>query len=72
VETARLSYALHTLPQLASCANDAARAGRSFPVTTALAERGLALPLWPGLGATAQQKVIETLRDVLKSPLYVG
>ncbi|HEX7477766.1 MAG TPA: DegT/DnrJ/EryC1/StrS family aminotransferase [Polyangiales bacterium] len=72
VETARLSYALHTLPQLASCANEAARAGRSFPVTTALAERGLALPLWPGLGAAAQQKVIETLRDVLKSPLYVG
>lgn len=65
VETSRLSYALHTLPQLAAAAQEATAAGRSFPVATALAERGLALPLWPGLGVEAQQKVIETLRAVL-------
>ncbi len=66
VEAGRLSYALHTLPQLAASAAQAVAAGREFPVATALADRGIALPLWPGLGAEAQQKVIEALLDVLK------
>ncbi len=66
VETARLSYALHTLPQLAKSAEEARLVGRTFPVANALAERGLALPVWPGLSHDAQRKVIETLCDVLK------
>lgn len=66
VESGRLSYALHTLPQLAQSARQAADIGRSFPNATALAERGLALPLYPGLGEEAQHKVIDALRAVLK------
>lgn len=66
VETARLSYALHTLPQLRESAEAAARAGRSFPVSTALAERGLALPLWPGMTEAMQHEVMNQLHAVLK------
>jgi perosamine synthetase len=65
VESGRLSYALHTLPQFAAAAQQAAAAGRSFPNATALAERGLALPLWPGLSHADQRKVIDSLRAVL-------
>jgi perosamine synthetase len=72
VETARLSYALHTLPQLREAAEAAARAGRSFPVSTALVDRGIALPLWPGLTHDAQHEVVSTLRAVLKQGLPDG
>lgn len=65
VETGRLSYALHTLPQFSAAAR--AAGARSFPVASMLAERGLALPLWPGLLEEDQVKVIETLRSVLAS-----
>ena len=65
VESGRLSYALHTLPQFAAAADAAARSGRSFPQALALAERGLALPLWPGLAEADQRKVIESVRSVL-------
>jgi perosamine synthetase len=66
VETARLSYALHTLPQFRASAEAAERAGRSFPVSSALAARGLALPLWPGMSEAAQAEVLSALRAVLK------
>jgi perosamine synthetase len=65
VESSRLSYALHTLPQFAAAAADAIEAGRTFPEATVLAERGLALPLWPGLSESDQRKVIESLQSVL-------
>jgi len=65
VESSRLSYALHTLPQFAAAGAEAAQAGRSFPHASALAERGLALPLWPGLSDADQRKVIESLQSVL-------
>jgi perosamine synthetase len=65
IETGRLSYALHALPQFMSAALSARSVGRSFPVATALAERGLALPLWPGLTDADQSKVIERLKSVL-------
>jgi perosamine synthetase len=65
IETGRLSYALHALPQFMSAALSARSVGRSFPVATALAERGLALPLWPGLTEADQSKVIERLKSVL-------
>jgi perosamine synthetase len=66
VQSGRLSYALHTLPPLQASAQQALSAGRSFPNATALAERGLALPLYPGLGPAAQHKVVASLRAVLK------
>ena len=65
IESGRLSYALHTLPQFAAAAASARAAERSFPVSSMLAERGLALPLWPGLSDSDQVKVIEGLDSVL-------
>jgi perosamine synthetase len=65
IESGRLSYALHALPQFARAAQAAERAGRAFPNASALAERGLALPLWSGLSEADQHKVIEALRHVL-------
>jgi perosamine synthetase len=65
VESGRLSYALHSLPQFSAAARHAATAGRTFPNATAIAARGLALPLWPGLSEADQRKVIESLRAVL-------
>jgi perosamine synthetase len=65
IESGRLSYALHTLPQFSGAARLAQQAGRSFPHATALAERGLALPLFPGLHDAEQRKVIEGVRAVL-------
>ncbi|HEX4354501.1 MAG TPA: aminotransferase class I/II-fold pyridoxal phosphate-dependent enzyme [Polyangiales bacterium] len=61
VETARLSYALHTLPQFTGV--NASQ--RGFPNASAIADRGLALPLWPGLSDDDQRKVIDALRAVL-------
>jgi dTDP-4-amino-4,6-dideoxygalactose transaminase len=65
IESGRLSYALHTLPQFGAAARQAQLAGRSFPNALALAERGLALPLFPGLDDQAQREVIEAVRAVL-------
>ena len=65
IEAGKLSYALHTLPQFVSEAHEARELGQSFPNATALAERGLALPLWPGLSDADQSKVIEAVRAVL-------
>jgi perosamine synthetase len=65
IESSRLSYALHELPQFAAAAKDAERAGRRFPIASALSQRGLALPLWPGLSEPDQRKVIDSLLAVL-------
>ena len=62
IESGRLSYALHTLPQFAAYGG-----GGSYPVASMLAERGLALPLWAGLAEADQVKVIEAVRSVLVS-----
>jgi perosamine synthetase len=61
IESGRLSYALHTLPQFA------AYGGGEYPVASMLADRGLALPLWPGLAEADQVKVIEAVQSVLAS-----
>jgi dTDP-4-amino-4,6-dideoxygalactose transaminase len=53
------------LPQLAAASAAARARGETFPNARALAERGLALPLWPGLEDDDQQKVIEAVRAVL-------
>jgi perosamine synthetase len=65
IEAGRLSYALHTLPQFVSEAHEARELGQTFPHSLALAERGVALPLWPGLSAADQAKVIEAVRAVV-------
>jgi perosamine synthetase len=65
IEAGRLSYALHTLPQFGAAAASARAVGRSFPNATALAERGIALPLWPGLSESEQARVIDGVRAVL-------
>jgi perosamine synthetase len=65
IEAGRLSYALHTLPQFVSEAHEARELGQTFPHSIALAERGFALPLWPGLSAADQSKVIEAVRAVV-------
>jgi dTDP-4-amino-4,6-dideoxygalactose transaminase len=66
VEAARLSYALHTLPQFSASASEAAAAGRTFPEATRIAEQGIALPLWPGLSADEQRHVIASLLSVIR------
>jgi len=65
VESSRLSYALHELPQMAAASAAARARGETFPNASELAQRGLALPLWPGLEDADQQKVIEAVRAVL-------
>ncbi|MET0388610.1 MAG: DegT/DnrJ/EryC1/StrS family aminotransferase [Polyangiales bacterium] len=67
IEAGKLSYALHQLPQFAAAAADAVAAGRSFPHATQIAERGLALPLFPGLRDAEQTHVIESVRAVVTS-----
>jgi perosamine synthetase len=66
IEAGKLSYALHTLPQFVSEAHEARELGQAFPHSTALAERGIALPLWPGLSESDQSKVIEAVHAVLR------
>lgn len=65
VETGRLSYALHTLPQLVSEAIEAREHGQTFLHSTTIAQRGIALPLWPGLSEDDQSKVIAALHAVI-------
>jgi perosamine synthetase len=65
IEAGKLSYALHTLPQFVSEAYEARELGQTFPHSIALSERGFALPLWPGLCAADQSKVIEAVRAVV-------
>ena len=65
IEAGRLSYALHLLPQFEAARVEAAALGRKLDNATALAERGLALPLYPGLSETEQQHVIASLKAVL-------
>lgn len=65
IESGRLSFALHTLPQFVSEAYSARELGQAFPTSLALAERGIALPLWPGLTTADQAKVIEAVRAVV-------
>jgi perosamine synthetase len=65
VQAGLLSYALHQLPQLAASAEAAAHAGRTLDQASAVAERGMALPLYPTLSVSDQDRVIEALRASL-------
>jgi perosamine synthetase len=65
IEVGRLSYALHLLPQFEAARVAAAALGRKLDNATVLAERGLALPLYPGLTEPEQRHVIASLKAVL-------
>jgi perosamine synthetase len=65
IEVGRLSYALHLLPQFEAARVEAAAAGRKLDNASQLAERGLALPLYPGLTEAEQRHVIASLQAVL-------
>jgi perosamine synthetase len=60
VQAGALSYALHTLPQFAR-----ARAVGSLDVAHDIADRGLALPLFPGMSEAQLQQVIARVREVV-------
>jgi perosamine synthetase len=65
VQAGRLSYALHTLPQFAHEAAEAERAGRSLFHARDIAERGLALPLFPSMSDAQISGVVSALRAEL-------
>lgn len=60
VEVGKLSYALHTLASLPGHGDVG-----SYPNTTALVERGLALPAYATMDEATQEKVIAAVREVL-------
>ncbi len=60
VECGLLSYALHRLPSM----RDARRAG-DLDHTSAIVDRGFALPIHPGLTEDEQRRVIEVVRGEL-------
>lgn len=60
IEAGILSYALHRLPTLGIA--DTA----SFPNAEAIAERGMAVPLYEGLAPADQDRVISALRAILR------
>lgn len=65
VQSGALSYALHRLPQFERAARAAESAGRSLEVARDIAERGLALPLFPSMTEGQVERVIEGLRKAL-------
>jgi perosamine synthetase len=67
VGSAVLSYALHRLASLSDAARSAETAGRSLSVSSSVADRGIALPLFPDLTETDQDRVIAVLSDEIKS-----
>jgi dTDP-4-amino-4,6-dideoxygalactose transaminase len=67
VQSGPLSYALHLLPQLRGAASQAARQGRSLANARDIAERGLALPLFPSMTPEQAQTVIDQLTKALRT-----
>jgi len=67
VQSGALSYALHLLPQFEQAAHAAAGAGRSLSHARDIAERGLALPLFPGMTEQQVGTLVEQLGKALAS-----
>lgn len=65
VQSGPLSYALHRLPQFEAAARAAEQVGRTLDNARDIAERGLALPLFPSMSEAQVQSVIEQLRKAL-------
>ena len=67
VQAGPLSYALHTLPQLATAARTARERGEALATARDIAERGLALPLYPSMDDATCAALIEKLARALGS-----
>jgi len=69
-----ISTGLHyPLPvHLQKCYRNWGYAAGALPVTERTAAEILSLPMFPGLGASAQQRVVSTLAEALASPLANG
>lgn len=67
VQSGLLSFALHRLPPLERSARAAEAAHRLFPASSAVADRGAALPLYPGMSHADQDRVIEVVSQLLSS-----
>ena len=65
VQAGRLSYALQLLPQFAEAAARAERDGRTLRETQDIAERGLALPLYPSMSEHDVDTVISAVQTEL-------
>lgn len=66
VQAGALSYALHTLPQFVEAARAAKAAGRTLERARDIAERGLALPLFPSMSEVQVEQVIAALASALE------
>jgi perosamine synthetase len=62
VEVGKLSYALHRLPPLARHAQDG---DASFPNSSALVDRGVALPLWHDMDEATADRAADAVRRAL-------
>ena len=67
VQAGPLSYALHMLPQFERAARAARERGESLEVARDIAERGLALPLYPDMDDGTCAALIEKLARTLES-----
>jgi perosamine synthetase len=67
VQSGLLSFALHRLPSLERSARAAQAARRTFAASSAIADRGVALPLYPGMSHADQDRVIEVVSTLLRS-----
>lgn len=65
IQSGKLTYALHTLPQFASEARSAESDGRTLSVSADIAARGLALPLFPGMTQGQVTQLVDGLRSVI-------
>lgn len=65
VQAGPLSYALHTLPQFVRARAAAFASGRTLESATAIAERGLTVPLFPSMSDAQVEQVGAALRRAL-------
>jgi dTDP-4-amino-4,6-dideoxygalactose transaminase len=65
VQAGRLSYALSQLPQFAASAAQAKESGRSLREAEDIAERGLALPLYPSMDPSDVERVARAVNTEL-------
>jgi perosamine synthetase len=65
VQAGALSYALGRLPQLEAAARAASHAGRGLVHARDIAERGMALPLFPSMSDAQLARVVEQLGGAL-------
>jgi perosamine synthetase len=67
VQSGILSYALHRIEHLKPAARAAEKAGRSFEASSGIADRGIALPIYPSMSRDDQDRVIQAVGEVLAS-----